>query len=278
MITMKLYGFFSAQDVYQFQASHSNNSLDLIEIARSLLLHGSERAVVPVSQFKVGAIAIDDQHNFYVGMNQECSHAAIGQTVHAEQSAIANAWVRGAQKITDIVVTHTPCGHCRQFLNELRGAEQLKIHVYPESGRYLHEYLPNSFGPANLNAPIRFLDEIYHGYGLPENALYSDPLYAKTLKQFNRSYAPYSQAYAAVGLRVKTGEVFAGAYAENAAYNPSLPPLQVALNALRLDNFHENDVCEAILLHTEHGGHIAHTQALWTAISDVPLKTILMKI
>ena len=41
------------------------------------------------------------------------------KTIHAEQSAISHAWLRNESRITDIVVNYTPCGHRRQFMNEL---------------------------------------------------------------------------------------------------------------------------------------------------------------
>ena len=102
---------------------------DKIALALSLLPEAAKLAVVPVSQFHVGAIAIDSEGNFYFGANQECATASMGQTVHAEQSAVSHAWQRGATRITDIVVNYTPCGHCRQFLNELPDAGSLKIHL-----------------------------------------------------------------------------------------------------------------------------------------------------
>ncbi|QMT31476.1 cytidine deaminase [Alysiella filiformis] len=274
---MKLQSYFSHQDVLAFQAAHANHSDDLIDLAFSLLVNGIEQAVVPVSHFKVGACAIDDEGNFYFGANQECSHAAMGQTVHAEQSAIAHAWARGAKRITDIVVNYTPCGHCRQFLNELRGAEDLQIHLPHSRNNLLSQYLPDSFGPKDLDMTVRFLDAQNHGFSLPENGAQDDAVFQAALRELNRSYAPYSQAYAGVALRVESGEIFAGGYAENAAYNPTLPPLQVALNLLRLSGFHENQVREAVLICTEHGGHAAHTQALWSALSSVPLRILTLK-
>ena len=53
----------------------------------------------------------------------------MAQTIHAEQSAISHAWLRNEPRITDIVVNYTPCGHCRQFMNELYQAQDLKNHL-----------------------------------------------------------------------------------------------------------------------------------------------------
>lgn len=163
------------------------------------------------------------------------------------------------------------------ILNELRGAEDLQIHLPHSRNNLLSQYLPDSFGPKDLDMTVRFLDAQNHGFSLPENGAQDDAVFQAALRELNRSYAPYSQAYAGVALRVESGEIFAGGYAENAAYNPTLPPLQVALNLLRLSGFHENQVREAVLICTEHGGHAAHTQALWSALSSVPLRILTLK-
>jgi len=41
--------------------------------------------------------------------------------------------------------------------------------------------------------------------------------------------APYTKAHSGVAIRLADGSVHSGAYIENAAFNPSLPPLQAAL-------------------------------------------------
>jgi cytidine deaminase len=40
---------------------------------------------------------------------------------------------------------------------------------------------------------------------------------------------PYSRSLSGVALLTSNGRIFAGSYIENAAFNPSLPPLQAAL-------------------------------------------------
>lgn len=57
------------------------------------------------------------------------------QTVHAEQSAISHAWLRGETSLRAITVNYTPCGHCRQFMNELNSGLALRIHL---PGREAH--------------------------------------------------------------------------------------------------------------------------------------------
>ncbi len=246
---------------------------DLVALALSLLPQAAGFAVVPVSQFKVGAVAIDAEGNFYLGANQECAAAAIGQTVHAEQSAVSHAWMRGAARITDIVVNYTPCGHCRQFLNELPDAGSLKIHLPHSRNNTLADFLPDSFSPKDLDISERLLVPVRHNIRQPENL---DALQQAAFQAASTCHAPYSHAYAGAALLAADGTVYAGRYAENAAYNPSLPPLQVALNLLRLDGRSEAEVRRAVLACTRHGGHEAHARALWDALGGCPLETVLL--
>jgi cytidine deaminase len=57
--------------------------------------------------------------NLYFGANMEFPGTTLQQTLHAEQSAVSHAWLRGEKQLTAITVNYTPCGHCRQFMNEL---------------------------------------------------------------------------------------------------------------------------------------------------------------
>src|ERR1700722_13052477 len=88
----------------------------------------------------------------------------------------------------------------------------------------LSEILPNAFGPKNLGFdkgafPITRL----HFSLISESA---DPLVLEALKAAEQAYAPYSRSPSGVALLTANGRVFAGSYIENAAFNPSLPPLQ----------------------------------------------------
>lgn len=75
------------------------------------------------------------------------------------------------------------------------------------------------------------------------------------------------------------GKVFKGAYAENAAFNPSLPPLQVALIQILLDGREFGDIVSAALVEMAEGtiSHLADTQATLEAINpDIPVSYLAM--
>ena len=177
----------------------------------------------------MGAVAIGKSGTFYFGANQEFAAVAIQQTVHAEQSAIAHAWLAGESAISDIAVNATPCGHCRQFMNELNTADSLKIHLPHSQNNPLHSYLPDSFGPKDLDIKYALFD-------LPQTqpvASQKDELVQAAVTAARLSHAPYSQAFSGVALQIGS-QIISGRYIENAAFNPSLPPLQSALNYRRL--------------------------------------------
>jgi cytidine deaminase len=57
----------------------------------------------------------------------------------------------------------------------------------------------------------------------------SDPAVILALNAAKKAYSPYTNSPSGVSVRTSDGRLFSGAYIENAAFNPSLPPLQAAL-------------------------------------------------
>lgn len=217
--------FLSAEVVAKFCQQFRLNRIDF---ALACLPVAASYSLAPISQFYVGAIAIGVSGNFYLGANQEFVGVPLSNTIHAEQSAIMHAWQAGEKGISDVVVNYTPCGHCRQFMNELSCAEHLKIHLPHSQNNLLHSYLPDAFGPRDLNVTHPMFDSIAQ-----ELNLVGDELTKAALRAAGRSYAPYSQLLSGVALQ--TGEqIICGSYVENAAFNPTFPPLQNALNFYRL--------------------------------------------
>lgn len=243
---------------------------DIIAAALGLLPEAAAFAVVPVSRFHVGAVAIDSAGNAWFGANQEFAGASLGQTIHAEQSAIAHAWMGGATRIAHLVVTHAPCGHCRQFMSELHGAEHLHVHLPHARDMALGDHLPGRFGPADLGVTAGLLHPVRHAL----HADVRDELGQAALSAAQTSHAPYSNAHAGFALRTRGGQIFSGRYAENAAYNPSLPALQCALNLLHLHGGRAADIAEGVLVCRTGQGHEQQTQMLWQILGNAPLRMI----
>lgn len=221
-----------------------NFNLSVNHLALQLLPIAACYSVTPVSNFNVGAVAHGISGTLYFGANQEFCDSSMQQTIHAEQSAISHAWMNNEATITAITVNYTPCGHCRQFMNELNSAEQFYIHLPHAQNNRLHQYLPDAFGPKDLDIKTCLFDP--HNNKLTIDSF--EPLAQQALLAANRSHAPYSQAYCGVALLLKDDTILTGRYAENAAFNPSLPALQVAINLVRLSGYHDQDITAAVMV------------------------------
>ena len=92
------------------------------------------------------------------------------------------------------------------------------------------------------DAQTLLMDEQDHGY-----ALTGDALSQAAIAAANRSHMPYSKSPSGVALECKDGRIFSGSYAENAAFNPTLPPLQGALILLNLKGYDYPDIQRAVL-------------------------------
>lgn len=199
----------------------------------------------PISHYNVGAVGLGKSGDLYLGVNLEFNRQALNQTVHGEQFVTANAMAHGETGLESIAVSAEPCGHCRQFLNELDGGANLTVLIPDKEPIQLKELLPRSFGPGDLGIEAGLLALNNAPLSLGDNA----PALAKdALAAANHSYAPYSKNPSGVALRTADGAVFKGFYAENAAFNPSLSPLQSALIQMVAAGRQYNEVREAALV------------------------------
>ena len=222
----------------------------------------------PISRFRVGVVARGLSGALYAGANYEIDGQVLGFTVHAEQSAFANAWMAGERGIDRLAVTAAPCGHCRQFLNELVTADSLTVHM-PDGMHTLRDLLPSAFGPEDLDVREGLMGSSRQKLGIDD----ADELTRAAAAAAAMSYAPYSGAFAGVAVRTETGAIVSGAYAENAAFNPSLPPLQVALSQMNLRRMHPESIVEVVLVQVGTM-HSAATRLVLSAVSDAPLRIV----
>ncbi|WVZ84836.1 hypothetical protein U9M48_031823 [Paspalum notatum var. saurae] len=82
-----------------------------------------------ISRFLGGAVGLGASGRVYVSVNLEFRSLPLCHSVHAEQFLVANAAAAGEPALRAITVSHMPCGHCRQFLQEIRGAAGIQILV-----------------------------------------------------------------------------------------------------------------------------------------------------
>ncbi|WP_145539644.1 cytidine deaminase [Yersinia kristensenii] len=228
----------------QVETVKSISGLDDDALAFALLPLAAACALTPISHFKVGAIARGTSGNLYFGANMEFSGTPLQQTIHAEQCAVTHAWLRNEASLVSITVNYTPCGHCRQFMNELNSGTGLHIHLPGRPASTLGQYLPDSFGPKDLDITTLLMDPVNHHYKVAD----TDALTQAALDGANHSHAPYSLSHSGVALETTDGNIYAGRYAENAAFNPSLPPLQAALILTNLSGKDCGAVRRAVLV------------------------------
>ena len=129
---------------------------DLIQAARAAAL----QSYSPYSNFAVGAALRFADGTVVTGTNIE--NASYGLALCAETVAVAQAMASGVRGgLEAVAVTGpaaepiTPCGRCRQVLNELAqlgGTDPVVLCVGADEVRRvrLSELLPHAFGPASL--------------------------------------------------------------------------------------------------------------------------------
>jgi len=199
--------------------------LNLVKIAKVY-------AKPPISNFYVGAVSRGANGNLYFGCNLEFPGQALSFCVHGEQSATMNAWMHGESAIDILAISAAPCGYCRQFLNELSGASDLNIIIPGAPVLLLANLLPYAFGPGDLGITACLMDYQEHNLVLEYSS--DEPVVLHALAAATTSYAPYSGNFAGIAILSKDGTVFTGRYAENAAFNPSMSPMQAALSQFNM--------------------------------------------
>ena len=161
-------------------------------------------------------------------------------------------------------MNYSPCGHCRQFINELVESQNIRIHLPEQETHPLSHYLPYAFGPKDLNitTPLLSAESVQH------KLISEDPVILEATHQANKSYAPYTKSYAAVTLELEDGTLFSGRYAENAAFNPSMLPMQMALTSLVRHNRQYSEIKRAVLVESANG-KISLANACMNALHDI---------
>ncbi|CAL9049633.1 cytidine deaminase 1-like [Musa acuminata AAA Group] len=217
-----------------------------------LLVPAAQRlARPPISNYRVGAVGLGTSGRIFLGANLEFPGLPLNHSVHAEQFLVANAAAHGETGIRCFAVSTVPCGHCRQFLQEIRGSAEIQILVTSDEEpafRPLASLLPLPFGPPDLlHKGVPLLLEPHDnalgatvvpggggGRGLFDaigEGRMEQRLRAAAEAAARASHAPYSGCAAGFAVADVDERVYAGSYLESAAYNPSLGPMQAAMVA-----------------------------------------------
>lgn len=134
----------------------------LIEAARA----AATNAYVPYSSFPVGAAVLTEDGSIYSGVNIE--NASFGLTCCGERVAIFTAAAAGQRVIRAVAVSAprhagtTPCGACRQVMNEFKPTQGDLIVILDDTDGLhqipLRELLPQAFGPRDLDSTAESID------------------------------------------------------------------------------------------------------------------------
>lgn len=253
----------------QINSVTSARAKDLLELATCF-------SVAPISGFYVGAIAVGKSGKLYLGANMEFQGVPLSASLHAEQSAILNAWMHEEHEVVTLHVSETPCGHCRQFMRELSNSSALKIHCKGQTFQ-IEDLLPGAFGENRKK-----------GHGLLDSTttnLESIETKPKTQAQLainaaQRSYAPYSQSPEGFVAQCLDGHFFSGSTAESIAFNPSVSGVVVALNQRNLSSSRSVAItaCTQAKLATALSSPLAQAKAIIKHISEASVDEVEMEV
>ena len=246
------------------------------DLLKALMPLAASMSTCPISGFYVGAIVEGYREGvqgpFYLGANLEFEGHPLKMSVHAEQSAISNAWHQGETRLRRLYVNEAPCGHCRQFMNELHRVEDMEfvVNQLEETGQkntyQMSDLLPDAFGPADLDQEERLLSAASEPLMSPD---LDDPVVVAATQAASRSYAPYSGCRSGIALVLESGDIITGQYAENAAFNPGLTAIEAVICNLRLNNLGkpESSVIDAVLVEkSANASHRVLSEAILTGM------------
>jgi cytidine deaminase len=237
-------GVISAAESAELQRKEN---LPLPELLRKLVPMARTFSRPPISNYPVGAVCVGETGAIYFGTNFEIPEHPLNMSVHGEQCAFTNAFMHNETRITHVVTSAPPCGHCRQFMNEFAAGGPLTMLVEGEKFD-LQDLLPLNFGPQHLGNT----GGVFSTEKLKLQALDTADQLVKTAWQAAaHSYAPYSKSPSGVGLRLNNGTVCSGSYIENVAFNPSLSPVHAAFVQLVLSGVEFDQVNEVVLVEVE---------------------------
>ncbi len=239
------------------------------ELMVKLLPEARSHAHPPISNYFVGAVALGGSGSLHLGQNIEIPGNMLGLAVHAEQSAIANAYMAGETGVEAIAVTAAPCGHCRQFLSEVSLDMTMRVLVAGESPMTIAQLLPRAFGPKQLGMSKGAFPVVTRNLTLKIES--KDVLVLAALKAACGAYAPYSKSPSGVAVETSNGRIFAGSYIENAAFNPSLPPLETALAGYYAAGSDAVAIRRCVLVEME-GAAISHLTTTKSVLAAISLK------
>ena len=244
--------------------------LELIPLAK-------DYALPALSGFSVGAVGQGASGALYFGANFEFTDCPVSQTVHAEQATVVNAACHGESGLQRLAVSAAPCGYCRQFLYELVTANELTILLNEAPPTKLTEYLPAAFGPSDLGVNAGLLSTQQHPLIFADSTSAQIVGAEAALANARASYAPYTRAYGGASITTRNRQIYNGMYLENAAFNPSVSPMQSAIVSAVLSGCSPNDFVDVCVAQCANST-VDHAQAADSVLASLAPRIQLQKI
>lgn len=216
------------------------------ELLKELIPFAKPFARPFISNYQVGVVGMGKSGCIYLGVNLEFLGVPLNQTVHAEQFLLVNARNNEESEIVMMALSAAPCGYCRQSINEI-GAEskEIKLVIPERPPQTLPTLLPDAFGPVDLGMEGGLLTPSLNTS--PASPVEGEDILFSVIRAARNSYAPYTGCVSGVSIGTKDGKIYNGSYIENAAFNPSLSPLQTALVALVADKKTYTEIDKVVL-------------------------------
>jgi len=202
-----------------------------------------ELAKPMISGYKVSCFIETDIGNFN-GINVEITPQ---YNLHAEQSGIHNALINGATEIKKIVLQDSPCGHCRQLINEIDSNIIINVN---NKEKFIKDLLPDAYT----------LEKKLSVFTNNENLIFvKEKTISVSEKECNLSFSPYTNSKAGVSIYTKNN-IYHGRYVESWAFNMSIHPFLGALSQLFLNNDNIENI-EEIYLTIDENSKIDHIKS-----------------
>ncbi|KAJ6746436.1 hypothetical protein OIU74_028999 [Salix koriyanagi] len=107
--------------------------LTVLQLLPALVQSAQALARSPISNYHVGAVGLGSSGRIFLGCNLEFPGLPLHHSVHAEQFLITNLTLNAEPSLKYVAVSAAPCGHCRQFFQEIRHAHDVQILITGDS-------------------------------------------------------------------------------------------------------------------------------------------------
>ncbi|KAG5106407.1 hypothetical protein JHK82_043377 [Glycine max] len=128
-------------------------SQSISKLLPSLVSSSQSLARPSISNFPVAAVGLAASGRIFVGVNVEFPGLPFHHTIHAEQFLLTNMANNAETRLDSFAVSAAPCGHCRQFLQELRDAPDIQILITSHKNPH---FSPLSHFLSTTSAPTTF--------------------------------------------------------------------------------------------------------------------------